>query len=116
MLCVWNNCRNRPRIRNSDGLRLGSINNAEGMGYVSDLPEHRTRPAVPFLRKLNGPCYRFWLNVVPGDNMHNVDLDKHHRVIFYPYTHDMHSITGHLLALLAQNRDDIHPGTDSQAN
>ncbi len=86
------------------------------MGEVSHLPEHRTCSAIPLLGELNGSCHRVWLEVVPSDDVLDGNLDKHHRVLFGAHTPDIHFVAGHLLALLAQNRDDIHPGTACQAD
>src|SRR5690242_5323529 len=96
--------------------RLRRLNNAVGVGQVSNLSKHSTSTTIPFLRELNRARHRFWLNMIASYEMLNSNLDKHHRVFFRTYPCDLHLIAGHLLTFLAENGDDIHPSTASQAN
>src|SRR5579859_1700519 len=86
------------------------------MGEVSHLAKHSSRATVACFRKFDraGDCFR--LNMVAGNDVLDGNLDKHHRVFLSAHTPDMYLVAGHLLAFLAQNRDDIHAGAASQAD
>src|SRR5260370_36002399 len=107
-------CSSRKRRGNSHCLRR--LNDPVGMGEVGYLAKHGSRATVAFLGKLDRACHRFRLNLVAADDVLHGNLNKHHRVCFGAHAPDMHLVVGHRLSLLAQYRDDIHPGAASQAN
>src|SRR6266568_9077654 len=112
-------CRTEARSsykRRGDSQCLHRLNDPVGMGEVRYLAKHGSRATVAFLGKLYRACHRFRLNMVAEDLVLYGNLNKHHRVFFGAHAPDMHLVVGHRLSLLAQYRDDIHPGTASQAN
>jgi hypothetical protein len=86
------------------------------MGEVSHLAEHGSRSTVAFFRKRYRAGYRLRLNMVAGYDVLDGNLNENHRVFFRAHTLDMYLVASHILAFLAQNRDDIHAGTAGQAD
>src|SRR5258708_32246148 len=102
--------------RRGDSHCLCHLNDPVGMGEVRYLAKHGSRATVAFLGTLYRACHRLRLNMVAADDVLHGNLNKHHRVFFGAHAPDIHFVAGHRLSLLAQNRDDIHPGTACQAD
>src|SRR5450759_26877 len=102
--------------RRDESHCLRRLNDTVAMGKVSYLAKHSSRATVASLGKLDRAGHRFRLNMVSGDDVLDGNLNKHHGMLFSAHTRDMHLVGGHILAFLAHNRDDIHPGTASQAD
>lgn len=99
-----------------DRLRGCHFQNPVGGGNSSGLAEHRMRAAVLRYREFDGAGHCLFGDVVAADHMLDGDRGEDHRVRWDAGAVNMYLIVSDLLALLAQNRDDIHRGADSRAH
>src|SRR6266516_5624095 len=91
------------------------LRNVIGMRYCGRFAEHAARAAVTLFTQLNRALHGFGLNIVTGQDVLKGDLYKYPGVLLGTLTMDVYLIGGHVLAFLAQNRQDVHSRTPCQA-
>src|SRR5258708_5044002 len=90
------------------------IANAVGVGDRSYRAWHCARGALR--GKLKRVGHRFWLNMMSGERMFNRDLRKRHWRPNCTHPYDSDLVSGYLLTLSAQKRENFHAQPASQAN
>src|SRR5258708_3038569 len=93
---------------------LASLNQAECMFNGSSFTKHCAHTTVFFFGQVNRTSHSFCLKSTASENVLNMDFHKWLRIVFSAFSINLHFISRHLLALFAQNSNDIHTSTACQ--
>ena len=95
---------------------LADLNDAKGIYEFRRFVERCAHTAVTLLGQVYSAFNSFWLNIMASKDVLNLDLHKNPWMLFDPLTVDSYLVASDILALLAQDRDHVHPGASRQPN